>query len=103
MRVVESYDHYNLFDFSVPVGLQGDCYDRYLIRIFEMRESVSIIKQCLTLIQRLDFFGDRSFVVDDFKFIPPSKSFMKFSMRLLFIILSCILKVLIFLLKKLIA
>lgn len=42
LRVVESYDAYNLFDFAVPVGEFGDCYDRYLIRIEEMRESLGI-------------------------------------------------------------
>jgi NADH dehydrogenase (ubiquinone) Fe-S protein 2 len=47
LRVVENYDNYHLFNFSVPVGYFGDCFDRYLIRIEEMRESLNIIVQCL--------------------------------------------------------
>lgn len=47
LRVMQPYDTYSSLNFDVPVGCYGDCYDRYLIRVFEMRQSVSIIKQCL--------------------------------------------------------
>lgn len=47
LRVVEGYDSYNLFDFSIPLGEIGDCFDRYLIRLEEMRESLNIMSQCL--------------------------------------------------------
>lgn len=47
LRVTNSYDVYNQMDFKVPVGSNGDCYDRYLIRVEEMRQSLNIIKQCL--------------------------------------------------------
>ena len=47
LRKTQPYEIYNDLSFNVPVGTSGDCYDRYLIRIIEMRESLSIIKQCL--------------------------------------------------------
>ena len=47
LRRSQPYDKYAEVDFKIPVGRNGDCYDRYLMRIAEMRESVKIIKQCL--------------------------------------------------------
>ena len=48
IRLNEPYEVYlNLF-FQVPLGLYGDCYDRYKLRLFEMKESILIIQQCLT-------------------------------------------------------
>ena len=47
LRKTQPYEVYDSLKFEVPVGLYGDCYDRYLIRIFEMRESIKIIEQCL--------------------------------------------------------
>ena len=47
LRQSQPYDAYNSIKFNIPIGTNGDCYDRYLIRIFEMRESLSIIQQCL--------------------------------------------------------
>ena len=47
LRVSQSYEIYPLFDFSVPVGTKGDCYDRYLLRVEEIRQSLHIIHQCL--------------------------------------------------------
>jgi NADH dehydrogenase I D subunit len=47
LRKAQSYEIYNTLNFSVPVGINGDCYDRYLLRIAEMKESLSIIHQCL--------------------------------------------------------
>lgn len=44
LRVIASYENYNLFNFSIPLGKVGDCFDRYLIRLEEMRESTFIIK-----------------------------------------------------------
>ena len=43
LRLVESYELYNLFNFTVPLGLVGDCFDRYLVRLEEMRESLYIM------------------------------------------------------------
>lgn len=50
LRLSNSYDVYNQLSFKIPVGSNGDCYDRYLIRVEEMRQSLNIIKQCLDLI-----------------------------------------------------
>ena len=47
LRKSQPYDVYSDIDFNIPVGLNGDCYDRYLIRILEMRESLKIIEQCI--------------------------------------------------------
>jgi NADH:ubiquinone oxidoreductase subunit D len=47
LRKSQPYDVYNKIKFDVPVGTNGDCYDRYLVRVFEMRESLNIIEQCL--------------------------------------------------------
>jgi NADH dehydrogenase (ubiquinone) Fe-S protein 2 len=43
----QPYDAYNKIDFQVPLGFRGDCYDRYIIRMEEMRQSLRIIMQCL--------------------------------------------------------
>ena len=45
LRRAQPYDKYAEVDFQIPVGRNGDCYDRYLMRIYELRESVKIIKQ----------------------------------------------------------
>jgi len=81
LRLIEAYDNYNLFDFSIPVGLNGDCYDRYLIRVEEMRESISIIFQSINILKYLDDNSNSSFIVDNHKIAPPSRSFMKFYME----------------------
>jgi NADH dehydrogenase (ubiquinone) Fe-S protein 2 len=75
LRKTDSYDCYNKMTFQVPVGSNGDCYDRYLIRMEEMRQSLSIIEQCLNQMPE-------GFVkVDDRKISPPSRANMKFSME----------------------
>ena len=50
MRKNQPYEIYDELDFEVPIGKNGDCYDRYLIRITEMRQSLKIINQCLNKI-----------------------------------------------------
>ena len=65
LRRAQPYDKYAEVDFNVPVGRNGDCYDRYLIRINEMRESVKIIKQCLAKMK------PGPVKVQDRKFSPP--------------------------------
>jgi NADH dehydrogenase I D subunit len=75
LRKVESYEVYNKVNFFVPTGIYGDCYDRYLIRIEEMRESINIISQCLNMIP-LGLVR-----VDDHKISPPYRSQMKSSME----------------------
>jgi NADH:ubiquinone oxidoreductase subunit D len=63
--------------YKVPVGQNGDCYDRYLIRMFEMRESLKIIQQCLEVIP---IGRIRS---DDKKLVSPSRAQMKYTMEAL--------------------
>src|SRR6185436_7972368 len=47
LRKAQPYDSYDEVDFDIPIGKHGDCYDRYLVRVEEMRQSIRIIKQCL--------------------------------------------------------
>lgn len=51
LRKQQSYEMYNNLQFQIPIGLNGDCYDRYLIRMEEMRQSVLLISQCLVILQ----------------------------------------------------
>lgn len=75
LRKVTPYELYSGLDFSIFVGTYGDCYDRYLVRLYEIRESLRILEQ---LIQDIP----AGFVkVDDKKITPPSRAFMKFSME----------------------
>jgi NADH dehydrogenase (ubiquinone) Fe-S protein 2 len=71
------YEVYSKLDFDVPVGLQGDCYDRYLMRMEEMRQSLKIIKQCL------DQMPAGLIKTDDHKITPPSRELLKTSMEAL--------------------
>jgi NADH:ubiquinone oxidoreductase subunit D len=71
------YELYSNLSFLVPIGSFGDCYDRYLIRIFEIRQSVSILSQLLSVSQNYTGF----FKIDNKKISPPSRSFMKFSIE----------------------
>lgn len=75
LRKSQPYDGYENFHFDVPVGTRGDCYDRYLIRVEEMRQSIAIIMQCLNAMPT------GPIKVDDKKITPPSRSHMKKSME----------------------
>ena len=75
LRKTQPYEVYNQLNFDIPVGTNGDCYDRYLIRIQEMRESVKIINQCL------NNMPEGNVKVDDAKIMSPSKVHMKQSME----------------------
>tara|TARA_B100001121_G_scaffold141029_1_gene123618 strand:- start:1679 stop:2896 length:1218 start_codon:yes stop_codon:yes gene_type:complete len=77
LRKSQPYDCYNNLDFKIPIGKNGDCYDRYLCRIEEMRESVKIIKQCL------DQIPNGPIKTNDGKISPPSKKDLKESMEAL--------------------
>jgi len=77
LRRAQPYDKYAEVEFQVPVGRNGDCYDRYLIRLAEMRESVKIIKQALGKIK------PGPVKVQDRKFTPPTRAEMKRSMEAL--------------------
>ncbi len=77
LRRSQPYEMYDQLDFKVPVGRNGDCYDRYLMRIAEMRESVSMIQQCLAKMK------PGPVKVQDNKISPPSRANMKRSMEAL--------------------
>jgi NADH-quinone oxidoreductase subunit D len=77
LRKSQPYDGYEKFEFGVPIGKRGDCYDRYLMRIYEMRESIKIIKQCIN-----DMPAGPA-AADDHKFTPPKRGEMKQSMEAL--------------------
>jgi NADH-quinone oxidoreductase subunit D len=77
LRRSQPYAMYDRVQFKVPVGRNGDCYDRYIVRIAEMRESVGIIRQCLAQMR------PGPVRVADHKFTPPARSEMKRSMEAL--------------------
>jgi NADH-quinone oxidoreductase subunit D len=77
LRKAEPYDVYGRMDFDVPVGSNGDCYDRYLVRVEEMRQSLRIMKQCL---EQLPQGPVRT---EDPKITPPRRAEMKQSMEAL--------------------
>jgi NADH-quinone oxidoreductase subunit D len=77
LRRSQPYDKYAEVEFEVAVGRHGDCYDRYLVRMAEMRESVKIIKQCLAKMR------PGPVKVQDRKFTPPTRAEMKHSMEAL--------------------
>ncbi len=79
LRKSQPYDCYEELEFKIPVGKNGDCYDRYLCRIEEMKESTSIIKQCLAKIKMTS--GPIKSL--DGKISPPSKKDIKQSMEAL--------------------
>ncbi|XP_045584380.1 NADH-ubiquinone oxidoreductase 49 kDa subunit [Procambarus clarkii] len=77
LRKTQPYDAYDLVEFDVPVGKNGDTYDRYLIRVEEMRQSLRIIEQCI------NNMPPGEIRVDDAKVAPPSRAEMKTSMEAL--------------------
>ncbi len=77
LRKMQPYETYDRVDFDIPVGVNGDCYDRYLVRIEEMRQSNRIIKQCV------DWLRDNPgpVALEDHKIIPPTRIEMKDDME----------------------
>jgi NADH dehydrogenase (ubiquinone) Fe-S protein 2 len=75
LRKSQSYEIYDELDFSIPVGCSGDCFDRYLVRIEEMRQSLKIIKQASS------FLETGPIKLNNFKVNAPSRSEMKNSME----------------------
>jgi NADH-quinone oxidoreductase subunit D len=81
LRKSQPYECYAELDFDIPIGKNGDCYDRYLIRMEEMRQSTKIMKQCLEKLRSAEGRGRVS--VDDHKIVPPKRAEMKRSMEAL--------------------
>ena len=80
LRRAQPYECYDEFDFMIPVGKNGDCYDRYLCRMAEMRESVKIIHQAIEKLRAPEGQGD---VLARGKITPPPRGEMKTSMEAL--------------------
>jgi NADH-quinone oxidoreductase subunit D len=81
LRKAQPYEVYAELDFDIPVGKNGDCFDRYLIRMEEMRQSIRIMKQVIALLNAPGGKGPVS--SDDGKVVPPSRGEMKRSMEAL--------------------
>ncbi|MDO4997170.1 MAG: NADH-quinone oxidoreductase subunit D [Neisseria sp.] len=77
LRKKTPYDAYAAMDFDIPVGVNGDCYDRYLCRIAEMRESNRIIKQCVQWLKA----NPGPVITDNTKVAPPKRTDMKLGME----------------------
>ena len=75
LRKKQPYDCYNEMDFKVPTGSTGDCFERFLVRVEEMRQSLSIIRQCLKNIP------DGPSISSDPRIVPPKREMMKESME----------------------
>ena len=79
LRKAQPYECYSELDFDIPIGKHGDCYDRYCVRMEEMRQSVHIMKQCL---EKLRLPGGQGPVaIKDNKIVPPLRAEMKRSME----------------------
>ncbi len=81
LRKSQPYECYDRLEFDIPVGRNGDCYDRYLIRMEEMRQSVRIMKQCVELLSSAGGGGPVASL--DGKVVPPKRAEMKRSMEAL--------------------
>lgn len=77
LRKKQPYEVYDRLEFDIPVGVNGDCYDRYLVRIEEMRQSNRIIRQCVDWLRR----NPGPVITDDHKVAPPSRVAMKANME----------------------
>ncbi len=79
LRKKQPYEVYDKLKFDIPVGVTGDCYDRYLVRVAEMRESNKIIKQCVDWLKA----NPGAVMTDDHKVAPPSREDAKSNMEAL--------------------
>jgi NADH-quinone oxidoreductase subunit D len=77
LRKTQPYEVYDQMDFDIPVGQTGDCYDRYLVRVQEMRESNRIIKQCVDWLR----VNPGPVITDNHKVAPPDRESMKSNME----------------------
>ena len=77
LRKKQPYEVYDLMDFDIPIGTNGDCYDRYLVRVQEMRESNRIIRQCVEWLRN----NPGAVMSDNHKVAPPSRVAMKTNME----------------------
>jgi NADH-quinone oxidoreductase subunit D len=81
LRKAQPYECYAELDFDIPIGKNGDCYDRYCIRMEEMRQSIRIMRQCIERLRSAE--GQGPVTVMDNKIVPPRRAEMKRSMEAL--------------------
>ncbi|MBH44047.1 MAG: NADH-quinone oxidoreductase subunit D [Gammaproteobacteria bacterium] len=77
LRKMNPYEVYDDLKFDIPIGTKGDCYDRYLVRIEEMRQSIKLIKQCVNWLRE----NSGPVMIDDAKYAPPDREKMKSEME----------------------
>ncbi|MBN4664948.1 NADH-quinone oxidoreductase subunit D [Pandoraea nosoerga] len=77
LRKKQPYEVYDRLEFEIPVGKEGDCYDRYLVRVEEMRQSASLIRQCVKWLRA----NPGPVITDNHKVAPPSRVEMKSNME----------------------
>lgn len=77
LRRKQPYEVYERLDFDIPVGKEGDCYDRYLVRVEEMRQSCKIMQQCVDWLRN----NPGPVIIDNVKIAPPSRAEMKDDME----------------------
>lgn len=77
LRKKQVYSVYGQLDFDIPIGTNGDCYDRYLVRVEEMRQSNQIIKQCVDWLKK----NPGPVMINNHKIAPPARKNMKSSME----------------------
>jgi NADH-quinone oxidoreductase subunit D len=77
LRKKQPYDAYDKMEFDIPIGKTGDCYDRYLVRVHELRESNRIIKQCIEWLRA----NPGPVITDNHKVAPPDRESMKSNME----------------------
>ncbi|MBA3731187.1 MAG: NADH-quinone oxidoreductase subunit D [Gammaproteobacteria bacterium] len=79
LRRKQPYEVYEQMEFDIPIGVNGDCYDRYLVRIEEMRQSNTIVKQCIDWLRK----NSGPVMLDEHKITPPAREEMKADMEAL--------------------
>nr|MBA3732581.1 NADH-quinone oxidoreductase subunit D [Gammaproteobacteria bacterium] len=79
LRRKQPYEVYEQMKFDIPIGVNGDCYDRYLVRIEEMRQSNAIVKQCIDWLRE----NPGPVMLDEHKITPPAREEMKADMEAL--------------------
>jgi NADH-quinone oxidoreductase subunit D len=79
LRKKQPYEVYDQLDFDIPVGVNGDCYDRYLVRVEELRQSNRILRQCVEWLRK----NPGPVMLDNYKVVPPKRETMKADMEAL--------------------
>jgi NADH-quinone oxidoreductase subunit D len=77
LRRKQPYEVYDHLEFDIPIGVNGDCYDRYLVRVEELRQSNRIIRQCVTWLRE----NPGPVIAGDYKVVPPGRFDMKDDME----------------------